>query len=87
MTQGSVRPSVRVAFSERCRGAGSGIRQEHQVQTKERESSNYEEESLRGHAPQHYAVSYSAALARSEAASCDGHTCPVILTGNGVKYV
>ena len=68
MTQGSVHPSVRVAFSERCRGAGSGIRQdsqEHQVQTKERESSNYEEESLRGHAPQHYAVSYSAALARS----------------------
>ena len=38
-----------------------------------RESSNYEEESLRGHAPQHYAVSYSTALARSEAAPRDGH--------------
>ena len=37
MTQGSVHPSVRVAFSERCRGGGSGIRQEHQVQTREGE--------------------------------------------------
>ena len=80
MTQGSVCPSE-VAFWERCLGGGSGIRQEHQVQTREGEgeSSNYEEESLRGHAPQHYAVSYSAALARSEAASCDGQACSVLL--------